>query len=178
MATYISLLRGINVRGQKKILMKDLCEMYTSLGFENVTSYVQSGNVVFSARKQSLEGLARKLEAGIQETFAFDVPTLVVDSNYLEQVIRNNPFREETVKDAKLPYVLFRYEKPGEVELEPPTNETASLVLSGRVIYLYYPDGAGRSTLTTNFFEGKLKVTATARNWKTVLALYAMAQLR
>ena len=175
--TYIALLRGINVSGQKKILMKELREMCVSLGFENVSTYLQSGNVVFSAKKQKGEGFAKKLETAINDTFGFDVPTLVIDSDYLGEVIGNNPFPRETANDPKMPYALFLYGPPDDsVGLEPPVNETASFVLGEQVVYIYYPDGAGRSKLTTNFFERKLKVRATTRNWKTVLALYDLAQ--
>lgn len=174
MARYISLLRGINVSGQKKILMKDLRDMYTALGFNDVASYVQSGNVVFSAKKQKEHQLAKKIAAGIAETFGFEVPTLVLDKAYLEEVIKANPFPKKTADDPKMPYVLFLDGKPDNVGLEPPTNETARFIMGEGIIYVYYPDGAGRSKLTTTFFERKLKLSATMRNWKTVAALFEM----
>ena len=178
MAQFISLLRGINVSGQKKILMAELRDMFGTLGFENVRSYLQSGNVIFDASETDTDLLSDRIEAGIKETFTFDVPTLVRDASYFKEVIANNPFQGQTVQDAKLPYVAFLDRVPQEnsKDLKVPEGEAAHFILDERCIYINYPNGAGRSKLTTNFFERHLKVTATARNWRTVLALYEMTQ--
>jgi len=174
MAHYISMLRGINVSGQKKILMKDLRAMYEGLGYDNISSYVQSGNVVFSTRKKSVTSLEKTIKAEIAKAFTFDVPTLVRDAAYFETIIANNPYAKETVQDGKLPYVLFLDTISENTDIELPAKETGEYIIKEDAIYINYPDGAGRSKLTTNFFERKLKVAGTMRNWKTVLALHEM----
>lgn len=176
MANYISMLRGINVSGQKKILMKDLRAMYEALGYDNISSYVQSGNVVFSTKKKSIASLEKTIKAEISNTFSFDVPTLVRDASYFEMIIKNNPYPKATEQDAKSPYVLFLESVPEEIDIEMPTKETGEYIIKDDAIYINYPEGAGRSKLTTNFFERKLKVSGTMRNWKTVLALHEMVQ--
>ena len=176
MANYISMLRGINVSGHKKILMKDLRAMYEALGYDNISSYVQSGNVIFSTKKKSLASLEKNIKAEIANTFSFDVPTLVRDLDYFENIINHNPYSEQTELDSKTPYVLFLNTVPNEATIDIPEKETGEFALQKDAIYIHYPDGAGKSKLTTNFFERKLEVSGTMRNWKTVLALRDMAR--
>ena len=170
------MLRGINVSGQKKILMKDLRAMYEKLGYDNISSYVQSGNVIFSTKKKSIASLEKTIKAKIANTFTFDVPTLVRDAAYFETIIKNNPYPKATEQDAKSPYALFLDSIPKDITIELPAKETGEYIIFDDAIYISYPEGAGRSKLTTNFFERKLKVSGTMRNWKTVLALNEMVQ--
>ena len=92
MPPYITLLRGINVSGQKKIRMADLKSLYESLGFENAQTYVQSGNVVFDSKEQDVMGLRETIEAQIESTFGFSVPVLIRTGDDVRRVIENHPF--------------------------------------------------------------------------------------
>ena len=173
MEKYISLLRGINVGGKNKIVMKELKAMYEDLGFKDVITYIQSGNVVFDSKKYSPEKLSKKVSDGIKSKFGFDIPVLTLTKKDINFAFDNNPFikRGESIEKT---LVVF-------LEKIPPENseEIISEVKSGNdefkiadnLIYLFCPDGYGRSKLTHSMFESKLKVKATARNWKTVTKL-------
>jgi uncharacterized protein (DUF1697 family) len=176
MKTYISMLRGINVGGHKSIKMEDLRELYEGLGFGNVRSYVQSGNVLFDSEELDRWKLSSMIEAQIEEVFGFYVPAFIREPHDLARVLEANPFLP-TTEDTNTLYVAFLY-----VDLDPesaeklarPTNETADFRLGQDEIFLYYPDGAGKSKLTTTYLEQKLNVQATTRNWNTVNKLVEM----
>jgi uncharacterized protein (DUF1697 family) len=112
MQTYISILRGINVSGQKKINMKELKAMYESLSYQNVITYIQSGNVVFRSEKADEKVLAKTIEDAINAKFGFDVPVLVLTEKELRATIKNNPFlKEQDILIEKL-HVTFLQQKP------------------------------------------------------------------
>ena len=179
MPIYISLLRGINVSGQKKIKMTDLKAMYKSLGFKNIVSYIQSGNVLFESKATSFEKLEIKIKGQIQKTFGFEVPTLVFDLDFLKKVITSNPYYTSTDMDIKPLYVTFLKAAPAEELVK--ALQTIELPdqyfeISGKKVYLNFPKGYGRTKLDNNFLERKLKVQATTRNWRTTLKLQELAQ--
>lgn len=169
------MLRGINVSGQKKILMKDLAAMYESLGFGDVRTYIQSGNVVFSDDQDSVEMLESKIKTAIDETFGFDVSVIVRTPGYFGQVIEENPLSES---DTKRIYVTFLERiVPNEVP-EPIKAGMASndqLFMAGDKIYFHCPDGYGTTKLSNTFLERHLNVRATTRNWNSVNKLFALA---
>lgn len=176
MQTYVSILRGINVSGQKKIKMVDLRAMYESLGFSNIVSYIQSGNVAFQSPLQDQRSLAQQIEAAILDHFTFEVPVIVLNQTELENTLTNNPFSEEKQSRS---YVTFLAEEPeyGRVEkVKALDYAPEEWVLAGKIIYFYSPSGYGRAKMSNNFFEQKLKVRATTRNWKTVHKLLQMTQ--
>ncbi len=178
METYISILRGINVGGQKKILMAELRKLYEFLGFEDVMTYLQSGNVIFNTISRNSKTLEEKIEKGILDSFGYEVSTIVRDAAYFKQVIENNPFPDESLKDPVLPYVILLKNKPPDLMIKNigiPNGENGEFVCLGAEVYLYLPKGYGRSKLNANFFEKKLGIPATARNWKSVNALYKIA---
>lgn len=179
MQVYISILRGINVSGQKKILMADLKALYESLKFKDVTTYIQSGNVVFkSDSKLSDAALAQKIEAAIFKKYAFTVPVIVRNIHQLENIISGNPFLKETSIDLEKLHVTFLSEIPGKspvaaiMLLDYPPDRFS---VSGQEVFLFTPGGYGETKLSNKFFENKLKVTATTRNWKTVNKLLEIA---
>ena len=178
MNTYISMLRGINVSGQKKIRMADLRKLYESLGLINVQSYLQSGNVVFDSEEKNAEKLRDTIEAQIESTFGFSVPVLIRIGDDFRRVIENHPFaREEAIRVL----VTFLYERPDESKLEDLSHHEDKIdqfVIGEQEIFLFCPGGYGRTKLSNNFFEKKLGVIATTRNWKSVNALYEMASKR
>lgn len=172
METYISILRGINVSGQKKILMADLKTLYEDLQFRNVKTYIQSGNVVFkSEKKVDDEDTAKRIEKAIQKKYGFQVPVIIRSYRELEKVIASNPFLSEKDIDPKKLHVTFLSEIPSKERL----NELNSVgfspdefTIQGKEIYLHIPVSYGETKLSNSFFEKKLKVTATTRNWNTV----------
>lgn len=199
MTRYISILRGINVSGHKLIKMDALRRSYESLGFHNVVTYLQSGNIIFSAKKTVTDDaageeavtektapeetvaveLAHAISRQIEKDFGFDVPVIVLSANQLNEVIENNPFAEDSTKDKTFLHVTFLSSLPGNVNihaLEKKKQGDEEVSLVGNAVYLYCPHGYGKTKLTNNFLEAKLKVTATTRNWKTTNELSRVAQ--
>ncbi|HTM66092.1 MAG TPA: DUF1697 domain-containing protein [Flavipsychrobacter sp.] len=179
MQTYISILRGINVSGQKKINMQELKAMYESYGFGNVATYIQSGNVVFQSEKEEEKLLAKKIEDAIKATFGFDVPVLVLTLKDIMATIKHNPFlKEKDIQTDKL-HVTFLQDKPEAANIKKTEELDFSpdrFVISGKDVYVYCPNGYGNTKINNNFFESKLKVKATTRNWKTVNELERIAE--
>jgi uncharacterized protein (DUF1697 family) len=176
--TYISLLRGINVSGQKLIRMADLQRLYEGLGFARVRTYIQSGNVLFDAPEDSNAAYAAQIESQIQAAYGFEVPVLICTAADLQRIIESNPFLTRREEDTAKLYVHFLAEKPSQAaadSLVRPANETGEWAFGEKEIFLFLPDGAGRTKLSNAFFETKLKTTATARNWNTVNTLLKMA---
>ena len=181
MQPYISLLRGINVSGQKKIRMANLKSLYESLGLANVQTYVQSGNVVFVSDEEEPEKLRKSIEDQIEKAYGFSVPVLLRTAEGFQRLIGSRHFRRERSENPSRVMVTFLYDFPEQsklIVLSVPENETCEFVFTDQEIFLFCPDGYGRSKLSNNFFEKKLGVTATTRNWKSVLALYEMASQR
>lgn len=175
MPTHISLLRGINVGGNKKIRMAELKSLYESLGFSNVTTYVQSGNVVFDADSTDAVELITRIEAAIAERFGFDVTVLLRTADDLRRILDNNPFPDA---EAKYLHVLFLSATPAPgaaAALNVPVADGEDWLLAGQEVYLHYPNGSGRSKMTGAFFERVLGVAGSARNWNSVNALYNLA---
>ena len=178
MPTYISMLRGINVSGQKLVKMERLRELFEALGFTQVKTYVQSGNVVFQAKKGSPADLSRKIEAGILAEFGFDAPVVSKTAEEIGLVIQSNPFLKEKAVDPTKLHVTFLSGAPAKAGLEKLSALPAGpdrFHAHASEIYLYCPDGYGNSKLTNNVLEKVLSVRATTRNWKTVNQLYRMA---
>jgi uncharacterized protein (DUF1697 family) len=176
MNTAISMLRGINVGGQKKVPMEELKKCYESLGFENIRTYIQSGNVVFDYQGTDTPVLAERLERGIRDTFGFDVTVVIRTSGEMLKVIRAFPFTSE---EEAFAHVTFLSKAPSNFpaeEVEKARGIGEKCVPAEREVYLYCPNGYGRTKLSNSLFERKLRVEATTRNWRTVGALYALAR--
>ncbi len=175
MSTFISLLRGINVGNQKSIRMPELKALYEAMGFSNVITYVQSGNVVFDCGNPDAEEIGADIEKEIEKRFGFDVPVIMREAHDLQRIIDSNPFVQTRNEDLSKLHVTFLSRlPPAELTcgLKIPPGIDDECVLSGKEIYLFCPNGYGRTKLSNGFFERKLKVLATTRNWKTVIALY------
>ena len=178
MSTYIALLRGINVSGAKTIKMDDLRKTFQKQGFENVTTYIQSGNVVFTAGETATSKLATKIAEAIKTDFGFDVPVIVLSAAELQTITEYNPLNDGTRDTASL-HVTFLSENPAAFNLSDimaKKQGNEEIVISGKVVYLYCPHGYGKTKLTNTFFESKMKVAATTRNWKTTCELLRMAE--
>jgi len=179
MSTYIALLRGINVSGQKKIKMAELRQHLSALGFEQVQTYIQSGNVVFQCPAQATANLAKAIQDKIQLVYGWQVPTTVLEPGTLQQVLAHNPYLNEHGADPKHLYVTFLQQPPAAEQLA--TLETLKagqeqFMLYQHWLYLYLPHGAGRTKLDNNTLERKLNTQATTRNWKTCQTLWQMSQ--
>ena len=178
METYISLLRGINVSGQKKILMKDLKELYESLGFKNVQTYIQSGNVLFQYKKEPASKLSAKIEKAIEAHYGFQVHVQNLTISEWNAVIAANPFITKQPVVEKL-YVAFLNTSPEAARLDTLNAMDMSpdkFVVKDKAIYTAYGDSYGTSKMHNNFFESKLRIMATTRNWKTTLKLKELAE--
>jgi uncharacterized protein (DUF1697 family) len=172
---YIALLRGINVSGKRKIKMIDLRAMCEKIGLEEVQTYIQSGNLIFESSEETPSVLEQVLKEQIQAVFGLEVPVMVMSQAYLKEIAENNPFlKKNNALDIKLLHVTFLAEKPAEDSIrvlrEKDYGTDEFQVLEDRV-YLYFPNGYGRTKLTNTVFEKKLQVAATTRNWRTVSKL-------
>jgi len=179
MEIYIAMLRGINVSGQKKIKMADLRVHLSELPFDNLSTYIQSGNIVFQSVHTDPTILAKAIADKIREKYDFEVPTLVKTRSDFEAAVENNPFPESEGHDLKYLHVTFLAEAPEASTIEHIQMldfEPEQFVWLDEKIYLYAPKGYGRAKMTNNFWEKKLKIAATTRNWKTVNKLLDMAQ--
>ncbi len=178
MPTYIALLRGINVGGHAKVKMDELRGLCEGLGFEDVKTYVQSGNVIFKAAKTSSLDLAKKIEDKLHADFGFAVSVIVRTPEEMSTSIRKNPFLKQKGIDTSKLHVTFLSEapaKPAWKRLDGLTSGRDQFRWSGREIYLYCPDGYGTSKLTNNVFEKLLSVRATTRNWNSLNKIYEMS---
>ncbi|MHA8087175.1 DUF1697 domain-containing protein [Aquirufa sp. Wall-65K1] len=176
MATYITLLRGINVSGQKMIKMLDLKAMLESLGLQAVQTYIQSGNVVFQDERYSTSELVGQIQSKLFETFGFEVDVQVFSASAWKRIVSNNPFIGQEMDESQL-YVSLLASEPMVENIE----KLASFIfqeeryqLIDQTLYLYVPNGYGKAKLNNNFLESKLKVPITTRNWRTMLALANM----
>jgi uncharacterized protein (DUF1697 family) len=178
MKTYISLLRAINVGGQNAIRKNELLELYQALGYAEVVTYLQSGNVIFNSIEENAQKVAGDIEAKLKQTFDSDIAVVVRDAPYFQEILANNPYLKIKTEDPKKLHVTFLYQPPQAEKLhnvQIPIGESAEFSTGNQAIYLYCPDGYGQTKITNAFFERKLGLLATTRNWNTVNALYTMA---
>jgi uncharacterized protein (DUF1697 family) len=180
--THVALLRGINVGGRNKVAMADLRQVMTSLGHADVVTYIQSGNVVFTAEETDTALMAASIEAAIADALAVTPRVVVLSRAGLAQVARDNPYRAET--NPKAVHVVFSAEEPGPdvIEAVAAAQQQAALKGSrdeaqfvGRALFLHTPDGLGRSVLAELLGRARgplsAKAAGTARNWATVTKL-------
>ena len=178
MTTYISMLRGINVSGQKMIKMDALKEMYEDLHFTNIQTYIQSGNVIFNDNHTEQIDLGQRISNELMRKFGFEIPVIVLDTVELKEIIEKNPFTSDKTKEISHLHVTFLSSKTELIDnglfyqKKAPGEEFA---ITENAVYLYCPKGYGQTKLTNAFFESKLKVGATTRNWKTTLELHRIA---
>jgi uncharacterized protein (DUF1697 family) len=175
MTAYAALLRGVNVGGRRRVPMPVLKEIVAGLGYDDVQTYVQSGNVVFTGRRQPTTTVATALEHGLAAELGFPVDVMVRTGAELADVIARNPVSSAT-KDPKLLHVGFLKSAPTKKavsSLVAPAGEKGRFWIDRREIYLHLPEGIGRTKLNGPFFD-KLGVPSTMRNWRTVTTLEEM----
>jgi uncharacterized protein (DUF1697 family) len=168
--TFAAFLRGINVGGKNSIPMAELKPALSALGFEDVVTYIQSGNVVFRSPSRAAGDVAADVERQIAQVFGVDVAVLLRTPAQLRKIAADNPFLGKGADLSKL-HVVFLDARPGKdaiAKLDPDRSPPDAFSVRGREVYLRLPKGAGRSKLTIDWFERALSVRATARNWKTL----------
>ena len=166
---YAAFLRGINVGGRTSMKMERLREVFAALGFENVKTYIQSGNVVFETARSDDEKLAARIEAAVEKEF-FKTPVMVRSVDEIREIVENNPFAGEEFED-KLFHVVFLAEKLSDEKtamLLANSTETEKFAVRDREIYCLLKDGVADSLLGKKYIDNKLKTPATARNWRTL----------
>lgn len=179
MTTYISILRGINVSGQKLIRMADLEKLYEGLGFSNILSYIQSGNVIFrTGLSVTVKELSVKIEEAIQQKYGFYVPVIIRTLEEMKEAIGSNPFLKGPGHPTEKLYITFLEDKPQLANIEKINHFDFlpdKFVIIEREVFLDCAGGYGTTRLSNTFFENKLKVKATTRNWNTVNKLVELA---
>jgi uncharacterized protein (DUF1697 family) len=178
MKTHVALLRGINVSGKKLVKMEHLRGIFESLEFQNVKTYIQSGNVIFDTKKEAAELICDKIEKELEKVLGFDVPVIIRTLVELEDSIKNNPFdsADSSEKDG---YTTYLSSKPSDQAIDKIAaykSDTDELRIVNREAYLLCPNkGYGETIYSNTFLEKKLGVSATTRNWKTINAIINMA---
>ena len=175
MKTYIALLKGINVGGHKKIPMADLRELLSKLGFKNVKTYIQSGNVIFDSIELSPIQIETIISRTIFDHFGFDVAVIVRAPQELKRIFEACPFSEQKKKAS---YFMLLHKAPDDKMVKSASEkvyEGEDYKIKGDCIYYYTEKGFGRAKFNVNFFEGKLKTFATARNYKTMVKLLELS---
>ena len=175
---HVALLRGINVGGRNKLPMKTLVGIFEGLGCGDVTTWIQSGNVVFSAAPRHTGRLAARVSRGIAEAVGLDVPVVLRSADELAAIVENNPFVADGADERGL-HVMFLADRPAAAQIaaldagRSPPDEFRVL---GREVYLSCPNGVARTKLTNAYFDARLSTVSTSRNWRTVQKLLELSR--
>jgi uncharacterized protein (DUF1697 family) len=177
MKTFFALFRGINVGGNNILPMKKLTVLFEELGFINVITYIQSGNVLFHSKAKDSSGFSKKISSGVKKQFGFEPWILILEISELVKAIESNPFpeSESEPKSLHLFFLSSLPKNPDLKKIESIKGEKERFKLENNVFYLHAPDGIGRSKLAASI-EKLLGVPITGRNWRTVSTLLEMAK--
>jgi uncharacterized protein (DUF1697 family) len=173
MTRWVALLAGINVGGRTTVPMAGLRTVFADLGYRQVQTYIQSGNVLFEEDSGDEDQLIAAIRPALSAAFGWDIPVLLRTRPELDAVLAGNPFRDRQDDPTKLLVTFLSVEPAPDqaARLQPPPGETGELALIGREVYLHMPDGYGRSKLSNAYLAKVLGVAATTRNWKSVAKL-------
>ncbi len=172
-AAHVALLRGINVGGRNKLLMKDLVSMFAEADCSRVRTYIQSGNVLFDAAPGVACRIGSVIQGSIRERCGLDIPVVTRTIDELVDVVNSNPFGEAEAQE-KLLHVGFLAQRPGAARiaaLDPQRSPPDELVACGREVYLRCPNGVARTRFTSAYLDSTLGTICTMRNWRTTLKL-------
>jgi len=179
MKTYIALLRGINVSGHNKIKMVELKQLFVDLGFFEVVTYIQSGNVIFLSEQTEIASIEQQIINAIKQIFDYTINVLVLTKIDLITIFKSNPFLERnTIDITKLHITILKNEPDTEGIFELSKFNYLNddkFIIHHKSIYLLCPNGSGNTKLTNNLFENKLKTSATTRNWRTITKLVELS---
>jgi uncharacterized protein (DUF1697 family) len=174
MATiYLALLRGINLGPKNKIPMPELSEIFSQAGCRDVRTYIQSGNVIFTASSELSRRLPDLITPQIQKRFGHKVPVILRAVGEMQTVVRNNPFLKEGAGEDIL-HVMFLSDlpKPGAAaSLDPDRSPPNRFIIRGKEVYFLFPHGFARNKLTGSYFDSTLGTIGTVRTWRTVTKL-------
>lgn len=170
MMKYVAFLRGINVGGKNKIKMETLREVCAAIGFENVKTYIISGNIIFETSKSDDKKLAEKIETAIEKEFGLNIKTIVRSIEEIENIVKNNPFEGQFENDKDLHVFFLDEEMPDEKRdlLLSNNNENEQYFVRDREIFCLLKVSVLDSLMGKDYIAKKLKVSSTARNWRTV----------
>lgn len=171
--SHVALLRGINVGGKNRLPMDELRAMFVDCGCDEVTTYIQSGNVVFRAPRALAARVPTSVSRPLAERLGRSIPVVVRSAPEMKRIATGNPFLERGIDPATL-HVVFLADAPSPSRLAAldPDRSPPDRVAAGRgVLYLQLPNGAARTRFTSAYLDSTLATTTTARNWNTVLAL-------
>ena len=178
MTAYIALLRAINVGGHAKVAMSDLRDFVAALGFADVQSLLQTGNLVLRGGRQSASAIEKMLETEAAKRLDLQTDFFVRTAKEWEAIVAKNPFRNEARRDPSHLVVMFLKSAPDTkavAALRAAISGPEVVATDGRQAYIVYPAGIGRSRLTNRVIEAKLGTRGTGRNWNTVLKLADVA---
>ena len=179
MAVLISMLRGVNVGPHNRIKMDELRAVYKRVGFDDPRTYVQSGNVIFRTKDKDIKQIALKIQDGIEKKFKFRPEVIVRSADDLRRAIAASPFADRPSLEPSKILVTFLSGPPAReahTVFEKFRDYREEIHLRGAELYIYFPNGAGKSKLPWSSVEKLLKVTGTARNWNSVTKMLAMAE--
>ena len=179
MPVLISMLRGVNLGPHKRIKMDDLRAVYKALKFDDPRTYVQSGNVIFRSKEKHSAALAKKIQDAIERKFGFRADVILRSTEELRKAIAGIPFAASRNLEPGKILVTFLAGEPGpeaQATLASLKSHPEELHLKGRELYIYFPNGAGKTKLPWSSVEKLLKTTGTARNWNSVTKMLAIAE--
>lgn len=174
MSGQIALLRGINVGGATKLAMADLRHMLSEIGFEHPRTLLQTGNIVLASAAVTGGELERLLETEVERRLGLRPDIMVRSAPEWDQLVASNPFLDAATDDPAHLVVMFLKQAPAPEavdNLREAIRGPETIAAVGRELYVIYPDGIGRSKLTTKVIESTLRTRGTGRNWNTVLKL-------
>lgn len=177
MTTHLVLLRGINVSGHNMMKMEVLKTTLEKIGFQNVQTYIQSGNVFVDSEEENPSKVGFQIKQEIFKAFGYEVPVIVINKKDLENCLSNNPFLKEAAVDTKKLYVAFvsiALKKESINDLKMSQVKPDEAIIDENKIYIKYAVGAGKTRFDQKYIEKKLNLTATIRNWNTVTQLLKM----
>lgn len=179
MPAIIALLRAVNLAGRNTIKMEVLRDLCTSLKLSDPKTYVQSGNVVFGARDQDSAKLSKRIADSIERNCGFRTEVILRTTSEMKSVIARNPFaKRKDIEPAKLIVIFLSGppDKEAKDKVKAIKADREELHIDGRELYIYFPDGMGRSKVSVAAIEKAVKVPGTGRNWNSVTKLLAMAE--
>lgn len=179
MSVVVSMLRGVNVGGNRKIKMETLRALYASLGLLDVQTYVQSGNIVFRSKEKKLPALARRIEDAMEREAGFRPDVILRTTAELRDALARNPFAKQAKDEpSKLLVVFLASEPTAEAVAKARTLKTEPEVMhiDKRELYIYFPNGMARPKLSMAQVERALVTSWTGRNWNTATKLLEMAE--
>jgi uncharacterized protein (DUF1697 family) len=175
MATWIVLLRGVNVGGANRLAMSDLRNLVATLGHTDVSTYIQSGNIVMTSARSDRETIAEEMCAGIATSFGHKVSAVLRTPDELRAALAANPFASDEGTRVLITFLSAAPSPDDIAVLERDRFVPDQFEVLGSELYGYYPNGAGRSKMTLDYFEKRLHVHGTARNLNTVAKLIDLA---